>query len=111
MNNQDRDAINENLESLKDLQKEMSTTISNLLNQISELEIKYDEYFNLSHLLSGLRNTIESVDIDGFFNFIDDMESEIESVSYNYKKAEKANDISAYKVVNGQVPMYFNQNL
>lgn len=108
MNNRDADAINSNLESLRDSQQEISTTLSNLLNIISDLENKYDEHFNLSHLLDGMRSKIESVDVDGFFSFIDEVESEIETISYNYKKAEKANNISVYKVVNQQMPMYYN---
>jgi predicted nuclease with TOPRIM domain len=107
MNNQDVQALNMKASELRDTQQEVSTVVTEMLNMVATLEKRFDEHFNLSFVLSELRSKLESIDVDGMFDFINDLESEIESLSYNYKRAEKANNVSVYKIKNAQFPMYF----
>ena len=109
MNEQDVQFLNTKNEEIKESQQQITLSISEMLNYVGVLEKRFDQNFNLSFVLAGLREKLESIDIDNMFSFIDDLDSEIQSLSYNYKRAEKANNISVYKVTTHQMPMYFNK--
>jgi len=107
MHEQDVQLLSSKLEEIKDSQQDVSRTVAELLGIVESMEKRFDEHFNLSFVLSELREKLEAIDVDNMFDFINDLETEIEGLSYNYKRAEKANNISVYKVVNMQMPMYF----
>ena len=111
MDEQDLHKINYILEELRDSQDDVSRNITDLLELVSTMEKRFDSLYNLSFVLTALRNRLESIDVDNMFDFIDDLESEVNSLSYNYKKAEKANGISTYKVTTKQMPIYFKPSL
>jgi len=109
MDEQELQTFNFKIEEFRDMQQDVTRNINDFLNQISDMEKHFDKEYNLSFILATLREKLESVDVDNMFDFVNDIEEEINSLSYNYRRAEKANNISTYKVVNKQVPIYFKQ--
>ena len=107
MDETDLNSLGFKIEDFRDIQQDITDNINDFLNTISTMEKQFDKEYNLSFVLAALREKLESLDVDNMFSFVNDLESEVESLSYNYRRAEKANGISTYKVVNKQMPIYF----
>jgi len=107
MDDQDVQILSSKIEELRDLQQDVHRTVNDILDTLSQMEKRFDAYYNLSFVLSALREKTEAIDVDSMFGFVDDLETETEALSYNYKRAEKANNISAYRVQSKAVPVYY----
>lgn len=94
MDNLDLYNLSNHIENLDNIKNDCSEEISRFLTTLNSVEKKLDRRFNLSQILESLKTTLDGIDVDTMFGFLDSLESEVNDLSYKYRKAIKVNTFS-----------------
>lgn len=100
MNEDDLRPLHDEVTEIRDSQQDILRNINNMLYIVANMERQFNRHYNLAFVLEELRTKLEAVNVDNVFEFVDDLELKIDNISYNYKKAEKANNTSVYRIRN-----------
>jgi hypothetical protein len=96
MRNRDIAQIRQDLQELSDIKEQLEDAISQFLADIATIEKELDKEYSLSHILGQTRSTLEGIDVDTLFDFVDELEAEIATLSYKEKRVTEANKISMF---------------
>lgn len=108
MRNRDIYTIQNNISQLSDVKDDLTEAVTKFLNDLNVIEKELSKEFGASHILSKTRTTLESIDVDELFDFVDDLEAETATLYYKSKRAESAIQIATYPKKN--TPAFYKPN-